>query len=165
MRPRWHFVLSFTKHSVQQNLSPLDPQSNLMVSAMTSKSLAVRLFANSPPCCLCPHTPFFNSADNTLLKLSSMCSKEARVDYATSIKWKMEQHFWMSFKFSPLPEVREGIKAAAKQASVFFPIKKSRLSHSTYAGFLPSTVSRWLLSRSERGRAYPYYTASSGFFA
>lgn len=81
----------------------------------------------------------------------------------------------MSFKFNPLLEVRRGIKAPANKPLFSSDAKGSFImrsclssaAHITYADFLPSTrhVSRWLLSGSERGHAYPYYRAVSGFLA
>lgn len=58
------------------------------LSAMTSKSLAVRLFANSVLCCLSEHThPHPVPASNALLthSMSSMWSTEAYVVYMQSL--------------------------------------------------------------------------------
>lgn len=85
------------------------------LSAMTSKSLVARFFANSSSVLsLCQHAPFFISACNTLTVKIHECSArrtEACVVYMQSLwfskkKKKKEIFFKMSFKFHSLLEVK-----------------------------------------------------------
>lgn len=150
MRPLWHFVLSFTKHSVQQNPSPLDPQSNLMVlvqwhqKALLSGSLQTALCVVS----LSTHTLFFSfqPANHTpwefSVKLTGMCCLYAK----SMIKWKKKgTTFLNELQIQPITGGQAGHQSSCKQASVFswrkaqlHPEEPSLLgvAHITYAHFL-----------------------------
>lgn len=181
MRPLWHFVLSFTKHSVQQNPSPLDPQSNLMVlvqwhqKALLSGSLQTALCVVS----LSTHTLFFSfqPANHTpwefSVKLTGMCCLYAK----SMIKWKKKRnnifkwasnstHYWRSSRASKQLQTSQCFLLAQSTAPPGGAVSPRRGAHYLRSLPLPRLhVSRWLLSCSERGHAYPYYTAASGLLA
>lgn len=82
----------------------------------------------------------------------------------------------MSFKFKLLLEVKQGIKAAANKPVFSFDaegnsIRRRCLSSARHTSPAPTSFPRRHMYQcgfclaSEQGRAYPYYTAVSGFLA
>lgn len=165
MRPRWHFVLSFTKHSVQQNPSPLDPQSNLMVlvqwhqKASPSGSLQTA-FSVVPLSTRGPRFFFSISDSNALLKHTpymSLWSWEAYAVYMQSLsggkKKKKRTFLKMSWRSS-------GTSKSLKTSQRVLHVKRRsispRRSHTPYADFLPSTARIKVAFVSQQWRGHVY---------
>lgn len=173
MRPWWHFVLSFTKHSVQQNPSPLDSQSNLMVLVQWHQKALPSSSAKSYLGCLCVHcSPFLFFFKLQLLTHFMRVQCEPQIICCLYAKFVKNNRTRVLNGFSSSIYYKRSTRLFEVLQPGVFLWSRGRLHHPRGSTHLipPLPALSWTCIKvafvwAGAGHAYPYYRVTSGFLA